>query len=197
MVFKNGSNSVRRLYNFGAPLYGLVDALLMPGNKRMGVQLKILPAGTLLEIGVGTGLRLSLFAGHKITGIDLSEKMLQRARRRAAAGSQLLQMDGADLDFEGGRFDTVVLAHVLSVAPDPNAVLDESFRVLKPGGRLIIQNYFAPFASGRILAILSRRFHLRADFSLLALPQLKRFQKLHQERFGPFGCFQLLVLEKP
>ncbi len=196
MLFKNESNSVRRLYNFGAPLYGFVDALLMPGNRRLAAQIKVLPAGALLEIGVGTGLRLPLFTGHKVTGIDLSEKMLQRARRRSPEGT-LLQMDGGDLQFADAGFDSVVLAHVLSVAPAPNAVVAEAFRVLKPGGRLIIQNYFAPFSGGKTLVAISRLFHLRANFSLVSLPGLNRFQKFHEERFGPFGCFRLLVFQKP
>ncbi len=196
MLLQNRSNSVRRLYNFGAPLYGFVDALLMPGNRRMAAQIKILPAGTLLEIGVGTGLRLPLFAGHKVTGIDLSEKMLQRAHIRSPEVT-LLQMDGADIQFADASFDTVVLAHVLSVAPAPNAVLTEAFRVLKSGGRLIIQNYFAPFAGGKALAGISRLFHLSANFSLSSLYGLNDFSKLHEEQFGPFGCFRLLVFQKP
>ena len=196
MVFKNGSGSVRRLYNLLSPVYGTIAALLLPDNRRLAAQIKVLSAGTLLEIGVGTGLRLPLFAGHKVTGIDLSEKMLQRARRRSSE-TTFQQMDGADLDFEDGSFDTVVLAHVLSVAPDPNAVLAESFRVLKPGGRLIVQNYFAPFSGGKTVAAISRIFHLRADFSLGGLSELNRFQKLQEEQFGPLKCFRLLVFRKP
>ena len=196
MLLQNAANRVRRLYNRIAPFYKIVDALLLPGSRRLAAQIKILPPGALLEIGTGTGLRLPFFARHTVTGIDLSERMLQRARRRVPEAT-LLQMDGAALAFPNACFDTVVLAHVLSVAPAPNAVVAESFRVLKGGGHLIIQNYFAPFKAGKALSALSGLLQLRAHFSLAMLPELRRFEKHHQERFGPFGCFQLLVFQKP
>ncbi len=198
---KNQSNSVRRLYNFLAPVYGVIDTLLLPGNARLAAQLKVLPAGTLLEVGVGTGLRLPLFAGHKITGIDLSEKMLQKARRRASAETVLMQMDGAHLNLPSAHFDAVVLAHVLSVAPEPEAILAEAFRVLKPAGRLFIQNYFMPFRvpTGRLkgLTRAGKFFHLRPCFAVASLPGLSAFEKIHEERFGLLGSFRLLVFQKP
>jgi phosphatidylethanolamine/phosphatidyl-N-methylethanolamine N-methyltransferase len=102
-----------------------------------------------LEVGVGTGLALPLYAPDKrITGIDLSRDMLSRARARAAAlrlrhVEDLLEMDAQATSFEAGSFDAAVAMFVASVVPDPFALVAELRRVVRPGGKIIIVNHFA------------------------------------------------------
>jgi phosphatidylethanolamine/phosphatidyl-N-methylethanolamine N-methyltransferase len=201
MPLQNQSNKVRQLYNRLALLYNFLHWLGMPRPARLASQIKVLPAGKLLEVGVGTGGLLPFFKGQQVTGIDLSEKMLARASRQNHSNVTLYQMDGIQLAFSAAAFDTVVMAHVLSVAPDPDAVLAEVFRVLKPGGKLLIQNYFTPETgiAGplRFFQKAVAPFHIRLIFRLGDLQVLKTFQLLREERFGLFGMFRLLVFQKP
>lgn len=99
-----------------------------------------------LEVGVGTGLNLSLYRpGTEVTGIDFSQEMLDRAGERAAReglAPRLFQMDAADLRFADGSFDIVYAPYVISVVPDPVIVLREMQRVCRPGGRLLVLNHF-------------------------------------------------------
>lgn len=111
---------------------------------------------SVLEVGVGSGLSLPGYARTvRITGIDLSTDMLALARRRVteqALGhvAALEEMDAGALTFETGSFDCAVAMYVMSVAPDPEAVLDELARITRPGGEVVIVNHFAK-ADGWVL----------------------------------------------
>jgi ubiquinone/menaquinone biosynthesis C-methylase UbiE len=96
------------------------------------------PAGLVLEVGVGTGKNLPFYpSGAQMTAIDLSDRMLVRARRRAAAlGVQvdLRLMDAQHLEFPAGTFDAAVATFVFCSVPDPVAGLRELGRVVRPEG---------------------------------------------------------------
>jgi len=96
------------------------------------------PAGRVLEVGVGTGKNLSFYpAGAQMTAIDLSDRMLARARQRAAAlGApvDLRLMDAQHLEFPDAVFDAAVATFVFCSVPDPVAGLRELGRVVRPGG---------------------------------------------------------------
>ena len=107
----------------------------------------IQPGERVLEVGVGTGINLSLYPrGATVTGIDFSSSMLEKARERAArkdaAPVRLLQMDAADLKFADNAFDIVYAPYLISVVPDPVRVAQEMRRVCRPGGRIIFLNHF-------------------------------------------------------
>ena len=126
-------------WTFGPTLHpGRLTAI-----QRMGIQ----PNDRILEVGVGTGINLSLYPKEcTVTGIDFSEQMLEKARERVARkgirNARLLQMDAADLKFADNSFDIVYAPYVISVVPDPVTVAREMRRVCRPGGRLIILNHF-------------------------------------------------------
>ncbi len=128
-------------YIFGPTLHpGRLQAI-----QRMGIQ-----AGErVLEVGVGTGINLSLYPKDcAITGIDFSSSMLEKARERAARKDEvpesvrLVQMDAADLKFADDTFDIVYAPYLISVVPDPIKVAQEMRRVCRPGGRIIFLNHF-------------------------------------------------------
>jgi phosphatidylethanolamine/phosphatidyl-N-methylethanolamine N-methyltransferase len=138
-------------YVFGPTLHaGRLQAL-----KRMAIS----SGDRILEVGVGTGINLTLYPKDcQITGVDLSESMLEKAHERVAKHDlshvRVLQMDATSLSFPDASFDIVYAPYLVSVVPDPAAVAREMARVCRPGGRIIILNHFR--SSGSILAALER-----------------------------------------
>ncbi|WP_423861327.1 class I SAM-dependent methyltransferase [Arachnia propionica] len=101
--------------------------------------------GEVLEVAVGSGLNLPHYPPEaKLIGVDLSEGMLQLARRRAATARcevELLRTDGSRLPFEDESFDAVVCTFSLCGFPDPRAGVEEMVRVLRPGGSLLLADH--------------------------------------------------------
>jgi ubiquinone/menaquinone biosynthesis C-methylase UbiE len=118
----------------------LPEKLAMHGWRR-GLWSRV-PAGTLLEVGVGTGRNLPFYAeGHAATAIDISPKMLAKAERKAKqlqAGVDLRVMDAQQLDFPDASFDSAVATFVFCSVPDPVLGLREVRRVIKPRGQLFL-----------------------------------------------------------
>jgi phosphatidylethanolamine/phosphatidyl-N-methylethanolamine N-methyltransferase len=109
--------------------------------------LGISPGAQVLEVGVGTGLSLPAYPSHaSVTGIDLSRKMLELARRKVDRNGwdhvELRQMDALDLEFPDEHFDYVTAFHVASVVPDSERLMREMLRVVKTGGGVVIINHF-------------------------------------------------------
>ena len=139
---------VAGVYEKLASVYDLAfGPALQPGRIRAVERMNIQPGERVLEVGVGTGINLSLYPRTcQMTGIDFSSSMLEKARERAAWGGlrqlRLLQMDAADLKFADGSFDIVYAPYLISVVPDPVKVACEMRRVCRPGGRIIFLNHF-------------------------------------------------------
>ncbi|MFD2264039.1 class I SAM-dependent methyltransferase [Lacibacterium aquatile] len=97
----------------------------------------------ILELGSGTGIISSLLAGAgaEVTGVDLGEKMLAKARAKAADKGlpiQFIYGDAEDPMVPQGGFDAVVNRHLVWTLPNPSQALTSWRRLLKPGGRLLI-----------------------------------------------------------
>ncbi|MBN0047217.1 class I SAM-dependent methyltransferase [Streptomyces actuosus] len=97
--------------------------------------------GDVLDLGCGTG-SLSLLAadlGHRVTGVDNSPAMLERARAKLAGRDALfLAGDAAAPPVGERRFDAVLVRHVLWTLPAPDHVLRHWRDLLRPGGRLVL-----------------------------------------------------------
>ncbi len=102
-------------------------------------------SGEVLEVAVGTGLNLAYYPDHAtVTGLDLSDGMLELARaRKVGRPPTLLRGTAHALPFGDGSFDTVVCTFGLCAIPDLDAAVDEMVRVLRPGGRLILVDHVA------------------------------------------------------
>lgn len=158
---------VEGVYDKLAKVYDLTfGPTLHPGRLQAIQRMDIQPGERVLEVGVGTGINLSLYPKEcSVTGIDFSGSMLEKARERIARKDirnvRLLQMDAADLKFATGSFDIVYAPYLISVVPDPVKVAQEMRRVCRPGGRIIFLNHFlSPNA------ILSRIERLISPFTI-------------------------------
>jgi ubiquinone/menaquinone biosynthesis C-methylase UbiE len=102
----------------------------------------LVPAGTLLEVGVGTGRNIPSYGEERaVTGIDLSPKMLAKAAARGKklqVEVDLRVMDAQHMEFPDESFDSAVATFVFCSVPDPVLGLTEVRRILKPGGRLFL-----------------------------------------------------------
>lgn len=97
--------------------------------------------GRALDLASGTGVISLLLAelGYSVTGLDLSEAMLARARAKTAGKPIRLYAGDAEDTLEASdSYDVVATRHLVWTLPDPAAALREWFRVLKPGGRVAI-----------------------------------------------------------
>jgi phosphatidylethanolamine/phosphatidyl-N-methylethanolamine N-methyltransferase len=171
---------VERVYDKLASLYDLTyGPLLHPGRLQAIKRMTINRNDSILEVGVGTGVNLSLYPRTgQVVGIDFSSGMLEKARERVARDRmdhvRLLQMDAADLKFADHSFDIVYAPYLISVVPDPVKVAREMRRVCRPGGRIVFLNHFLsqnPAFSRVERAISPMTIHIgwRADLDLSAL----------------------------
>jgi phosphatidylethanolamine/phosphatidyl-N-methylethanolamine N-methyltransferase len=168
--------SVRSAYRRYASIYDvLFGHALQNGRRELVRVLKTRPGETLLEVGVGTGLLLPLYPRDiAITGIDLSEEMLEAARERVLdqglAHVTLQAMDAEHTSFAAGSFDHVVLPYVYSVTPDPLRLIGEARRVCKAGGDIYVLNHFTGVGGWgwleRFLRPFARSLGFRPEFSM-------------------------------
>ncbi len=154
------SDFVERVYENIAWAYdAFFGPTLHPGRVQAIQRMAIGPRDHVLEVGVGTGINAALYPRTcTVTGIDFSGSMLEKARDRMARkrihNVRLLEMDAANLKFADGTFDIVYAPYVISVVPDPVAVVREMQRVCRVGGRVIFLNHF--LSDNRALARVER-----------------------------------------
>lgn len=98
--------------------------------------------GRVLFVAVGTGVDIPHFPqGQEIVAVDISRDMLRRAEARRAkyvGNLQLLEADAMELGFPDASFDTVATSCTFCSVPDPMRGLKELYRVLRPGGQLLM-----------------------------------------------------------
>jgi phosphatidylethanolamine/phosphatidyl-N-methylethanolamine N-methyltransferase len=200
------ANAVRAAYRLWAPFYDYTFGVIAGPGRRLAVSMLNKTAGPVLEIGVGTGLSLPRYRpGMRVTGIDLSPDMLAKAQlrtlRQGLGHVTLAVMDASRLAFENESFDAAAAMYVMTVVPDPAAVLSEMRRVLRPGGIAICVNHFSRdggirAAAERGLARYSRTLGWHPVFPLKTVTEAPGFQLLEARDLTPFGLFTLLRLQK-
>jgi ubiquinone/menaquinone biosynthesis C-methylase UbiE len=155
----------RRFYQQYAPRYdhetGYYDRLLL-GDGRAWVCSQA--RGDVLEVAVGTGRNLPFYPpGIRLVGIDLTPAMLGIARARARGlgmNVALLEGDAQALPFADASFDTVVCTLALNAIPDDRAAIAEMYRVLRPGGRLLLLGHVA--SHHRVVCAIQRRLERKS-----------------------------------
>ncbi len=139
---------VEKVYNSYSRFYDQIFGKVFESGRVMAPQLlNLFPNAEVLEVGVGTGLALEhLPRNLRVTGIDLSQKMLDQAQKRVhrlnLTHVKLLRMDANRLRFPDHSFDRVLAAYFISTVPDPVRVVREMIRVCRPGGCLVFLNHF-------------------------------------------------------
>ncbi len=140
--------SVKAAYRRYAGFYDAVfGPMLQPGRKALLKALGCRPGDRVLEVGVGTGLALPMYPREvRVTGIDVSREMLERARGRVAKRGlknieALLEMDAERMSFADASFDKVVAMYVVSVVERPAKLIEELHRVCKPDGEIFLVNH--------------------------------------------------------
>jgi|JI10StandDraft_1071094.scaffolds.fasta_scaffold46029_3 phosphatidylethanolamine/phosphatidyl-N-methylethanolamine N-methyltransferase len=194
--------AIRRTYDRYARVYdGIFGPILNPGRRRAVAAAERAPGLRLLEVGVGTGLSLPLYKSSQVVGIDVSDKMLERARRRVERHGltnveDLRVMDAEAMAFPAQSFDAIVLMHVASVVPHPDRLMVEVRRVLRPGGEALVLNHFwtgrGPMAVvERALAPASNTIGFR-PLSLDELISVTPLTFVSEERVNLFGYWSLV-----
>jgi phosphatidylethanolamine/phosphatidyl-N-methylethanolamine N-methyltransferase len=181
-------------------LYPVVDIFMKPQKRKFFGMINNYPHGQLLEIGVGNGEHLKYYSTHNITGVDTSESMLARARRHQKENIQLIKMNGEALSFPNEMFDYVILSHVIAVVEDPEKVLEEAHRVLKPGGKVFILNHFTPDNwlkyVDKSLSRITKLLYFKSVFHISSLSKIEKFKLLSAFDAGMFSYFKILIYEK-
>jgi demethylmenaquinone methyltransferase/2-methoxy-6-polyprenyl-1,4-benzoquinol methylase len=134
-------DAVRTMFDRIAPVYDAMNRVMTAGLdgrwRRLTAEAVVDADDSVLDACCGTGdLALAAErAGGRVTGVDFSEPMLDRARRKSAAVAWV-RGDLLDLPFPAESFDVVTIGFGLRNIPDMEAGLREVARVLRPGGRL-------------------------------------------------------------
>lgn len=132
------------------------------------------PGAEVLDIACGPGRFLHEVASQTTAiGIDASGEMLRDSRKRLGPGTALVRGSGLTLPFASGKFDVANSSGFIEYLPDPLTMLQETLRVLKPGGRAIISstNRLSPaYLLAPIINVVRRSSMLRRMAGALRLP---------------------------
>jgi phosphatidylethanolamine/phosphatidyl-N-methylethanolamine N-methyltransferase len=201
------STAVQQAYRRWAPVYDFTFGQVAEAGRKHAVEIINRRKGSVLEVGVGTGLSLPDYGAHlKITGIDLSADMLEKAQERVARGrlehvAGLFEMDAESLEFPDEHFDTVVAMYVMTVVPDPERVMGELERVCAPGGEVILVNHFSQEEGMRgwveqRMEPLARTLGWRPVFPVERVMGRASLRLAERRSLRPFGLFTMLRFVK-
>ena len=140
---------VARVYDRIAPFYDWYEAPMDRfGGRDRRARVVGGAHGKVLEVGVGTGRNLDLYPeGAEVTAIDVSERMLGQARKRAATLGRPVELRWADVEalpFEDRAFDAVTATCVFCSVEDPVQGLREIRRVVKQTGEVRLLEHVRP-----------------------------------------------------
>ncbi len=198
---------MEKAYARWAPVYDALCGPVFLNGRRAAASASREVGGRILEIGVGTGLSFDDYDDDTaITGIDISQPMITKARERAASGAypfvkDLRVMDAHDLTFPDASFDCVVGQFVITLVENPERVLSECARVARPGGQIILVNhlYSERGLAAAIERLLAQRAHalgLRPEFPFARLAAWAQnhggAELIERRKVPPFGLYTLV-----
>lgn len=194
------SVNIASFYNILAPFYFIIDWFFIKQKKKVIKIINILPAGELLDIGIGTGSLTQHIQKHTITGIDASTRMLKFAKKKLKKNTPLYKMDASEIQFDNDSFDYTLLTHVLSTTETPQQILNEAIRVTKKNGKIFILNHFTPKNHLRhmdqLFNPIAAYFKFQSYFNQSELEPINKATMIESISFGPFNYYQLIILKK-
>jgi demethylmenaquinone methyltransferase/2-methoxy-6-polyprenyl-1,4-benzoquinol methylase len=123
------------------------------------------PTDRVLDVATGTGLvarALMRRYGCSVVGLDQSAEMLARARALVGPSVELVQGEAERLPFEDASFDALTFTYLLRYVDDPAATVRELARVVRPGGRIAMLEFYVPAGMWHPLWVLYTRVGLPA-----------------------------------
>lgn len=191
-------------YTLWAPFYDAVVRPLFDRQRR--ISLSYLRAGKgrrVLINGMGTGLDFPLLPPqHVYVGLDLTRAMMDRARPKIGAlNLTLIQGNAQILPFGDGVFDVVVLHLILAIVPDAAQCFQETARVLRPGGQVLVFDKFLRRtdrawlrrALSRLTGKIMTKLDVNFEDALSCVPQLRL---ISDQPALAGGFFRLIRCEK-
>jgi len=200
--------TVRRAYKLWAPVYDQTFGVMVRAGRMQAVKhINASRTKRVLEVGVGTGLSLPYYRKDlEVTGIDLSPEMLDKAEERVSNKNlshvdDLLVMDASKLDFPDNSFDTVAAMFVITVVPNPEAVMKELQRVCAPGGEVLLVNHFSQEEGVRgwiekQMAGFKSTGLWRPEFPVDRVMVCDELELQERKDVHPFGLFTMLRFTK-
>jgi len=155
--------TTRKIYNIQSKFYDAIAARLVHRRQSSAIaRMGIKPGDTVLDIGVGTGVSLSVYPKDcRVVGVDLSEGMLGKAHKRVERlglkDRSLVLADAMFMPFADQSFDFVMISLVVTVVSDPVRLMENIKRVTKPDARIVIINHFQ--SGFRLMAWLEKVFN--------------------------------------
>ncbi len=143
------ADGVRTMFDRIAPVYDSMNHIMTGGLdrrwRRLAAEAVVRPGDTVLDACCGTGdlAVAAARAGGRVTGIDFSTAMLERARRKAP-GLEWIEGNLLALPFDDATFDSATVGFGVRNVEDLSRGLSELRRVLRPGGRLAILEITRP-----------------------------------------------------
>jgi demethylmenaquinone methyltransferase / 2-methoxy-6-polyprenyl-1,4-benzoquinol methylase len=152
MTYESGAlepDEVRGMFDRIAPVYDAMNRVMTAGLdrrwRRLAVREVVWPGDRVLDSCCGTG-DLAIEAerrGGRVVGLDFSERMLERARRKSGT-IEWVQGDALTLPFADGEFDAVTVGFGVRNLADLEGGLREAARVLRPGGKIAVLEITRP-----------------------------------------------------
>jgi phosphatidylethanolamine/phosphatidyl-N-methylethanolamine N-methyltransferase len=198
---------MEKAYARWAPVYDALCGPVFLNGRRAAASAARQVGGRILEIGVGTGLSFDDYDDTtEITGIDISEPMIERARMRSSSGrypfvKELSVMDAHELLYADASFDCVVGQFVITLVENPERVLSECARVVRQGGQIILVNHLysergIAAAVERLLAAKAHKLGLRPEFPFQRLAAWAQShggaELIERRKVKPFGIYTLV-----